>query len=138
MMTDFDETFYDELDAAHESILELALESEGHTIDPKVRESLPDSCFGIVEEVDGKTKRSYPLVVPGNKQATDALISKAVQFFHYAKEDRRKPLAQAIIRAIRENRVSIEISEASQILRYVNKSDLPKTITIVPRKAKKK
>ncbi len=132
-MTDLE---YMELDAAFESIFDLAM--EGHTIDPKVREKLPDSSFGIIEEEDdGKKKRSYPLVVPGDKQLTEDLVTKAVQFFHYCKPERRETLAKAIVRAIAENNVSIEISEASQILRYVDKKNLPKTIHIVPRKPRK-
>ena len=131
-MTDLE---YMELDAAFESIFDLAM--EGHTIDPKVREKLPDSSFGIIEEDDGKKKRSYPLVVPGDKQSTEELITKAVQFFHYCKPERREILAKAIVRAIAENGVKSEISEASQILRYVDKRDLPKTVHVVPRKPRK-
>lgn len=131
-MTELD---YMEMDSALESVFDLAM--EGHTIDPKVREKLPDECFGIIEEEDGKKKRSYPLVVPGDKKLTDELVTKAVQFFHYCKPDRRETLARAIVRVIRENDIKIQISEASQILRYVDKSNLPKTVTLIPRKPRK-
>lgn len=133
-MTELD---YKEIDAVLESVFDVVMES-GHTIDPKVREKLPDSSFGIIEEENGKVKRSYPLVVPGDKNLTDELVTKAVQFFHYCKPERRESLAKAIVSAIRENKISIEISEASQILRYVDKSTLPKTVKIVPRKPRSK
>ena len=129
-MTDLE---HRELEEVFESIFDTAC--EGHTIDPKVREKLDDSSFGLVEvDENGEKKRSYPLVVPGNKKKTDELITKAVQFFHYCKQDRREKLAKAIVSAIAANNSKIEISEASQILRYVDKSSLPKTVTIVPRK----
>ena len=41
---DFDE----EMDSVLESTLSLALEAEGHVIDPKTRDSLPDNAFGGV------------------------------------------------------------------------------------------
>ena len=41
---DFDE----EMDSVLESTLSLALEAEGHVIDPKTRDSLPDNAFGVV------------------------------------------------------------------------------------------
>ena len=41
---DFDE----DMDSVLESNLEFALEAEGHVIDSKTRDSLPDNAFGVV------------------------------------------------------------------------------------------
>lgn len=126
--------FEDELAGTYESMFEGVMEAS-HTISNEVREKLPDDCFGIIEKLDdGKKKRSYPLAVPGDHQKTEELITKAVQFFHYCKPERREALAKNIIKVIRKYNVKISISEGSQIFNYVKDSSLPKTVTLVPRK----
>ena len=129
--------FEDEISGAYESVLDVALEA--HTISKQVRDKLPDSCFGVIEKnEDGTKKRSYPLAVPGDKAKTDELITKAVQFFHYCKPERREALAKNIMKTIRKYGVQISISEGSQIFNHVKKTNLPPTVTLVPRKSKKK
>ena len=126
---------YDEndIDSAFESVFDLAM--EGHTIDPKLRERLPDGCFGVIEtNEDGTKKRSYPLRVPGDIDKTRECVSKAIQFFHYCKEPRRAQLAKNIFAVIRKDHLAISINEKSQVLRYINKNSLPKTVTIEPGK----
>ena len=125
---------YKELDGAFESIFEIAMEE--HTISPEVRKKLPDDCFGIIEEEDGKVKRAYPLVVPGDKEKTKELISKSVMMFHYCKPERRETLAKNILKAIKTYKVPVEMSAGNQILKYIDRNDLPKCVTIVPRKTR--
>lgn len=127
---------YAEIDAMYAEIFDMAM--EGTTISEKQRRNLPDDCFGLIEEhEDGTAKRSYPLIVPDDKKLTHELITKAVQFFHYCKPNQKAELANNIVRAISETGTEIEISEASQILRYVNKDELPTCVTIVPKKGRK-
>ena len=86
---DFDE----DMDSVLESNLEFALEAEGHVIDPKTRDCLPDNAFGVVytseteKDKDGNPKRyrKYPLVVKNDKAKTKQLVSKALTFFNYCK-----------------------------------------------------
>ena len=127
---------YAELDNDLADIFDMAMEA--HTIDNATREKLPDKCFGVIEEnSDGTKHRSYPLVVPGDDAATTELIGKAVQMFHYCKPERREALAKNIMAAIRKYNVPIEMSEASQIFKYVDKSRIPKCVTLVAKKEKK-
>lgn len=126
---------YQEIDAALESVFAAAMEA--HTIDPKVRESLPDECFALVTtDDDGKVKRSYPLRVPGDKAKTQELISKAVAMFHYAKPDQKKQLAEAIVRIMHKENPKMQIGKRNQIFRYVDPEDFPKSVTIVEKEQK--
>ena len=120
---------YMEIDAALESVFDTAMEA--HTIDPAIRKKLPDNCFAIIEtDEKGKTKRSYPLMVPGDKAKTAELCSKAVQMFHYCKPERKPMLAKAILKTIKGNKISLTISSRSQIFKYVSQKDFPKSVTI--------
>ena len=122
-----------EIDVAFESVFELAMEA--HTIDPAVREKLPDNCFAIVGDYDGKFIRAYPLKVPGDKAKTTELCSKAIQMFHYCKAERKADLAKAILKTVKSEKVTLTISNRNQIFRYVNQSEFPKTVTIKDAKA---
>ena len=108
------------LDAIYGSVYDYALEGPGgHVIPDDVRESLDDSDFGIPSE------RKYPLRVPGNKKLTEELVAKAIQFFHYATNDKRKTLAANIMRVIKEERLSIKLDSKNLIFKYVSYNDLP-------------
>ena len=54
---DFDE----DMDSVLESSLEGVLEAEGHVIDPKTRDSLPDNAFGVVYTSD--TERTKMVIL---------------------------------------------------------------------------
>lgn len=103
---------YGEIDAAFESVLEYALEADEHTISTEQRDKLPDSAFGIPKE------RKYPLYVKGDPKATRALCTKAIQFFHYAIEPRRKELASNIVKVIVREKLDIKINPNSKICDY--------------------
>lgn len=121
---------YQEIDNALESVFSAALEA--HTIDPKVREQLPDDCFALISKDDnGKLKRSYPLRVPGDKAKTQELITKAVQMFHYCKPEQKKQLAQAIVQMLKQEKIEMRIGKRNQIFRFVDPEDFPKTVSIV-------
>lgn len=120
---------YTEIEQAFESVFDMAM--EGHTIDPSIRKNLPDNCFAIVEKGEnGEVKRSYPLMVPGDKVKTAELCSKAVQMFHYCKPDRKPALAKAILKTVKSNKVVLTISSRSQIFKFVSQKDFPKSVTI--------
>lgn len=127
---------YIEIELAMESVLDTAMESaKGHVIDPKVRDALPDRAFGIVyQDENGKTQRKYPLVVKNDPEVTRELISKAIQFFHFARSDWKPQLAKAIAKAIRSEKVKITINKKSQIFKYVSEKDLGDTVTIIESK----
>ena len=118
---------YHEIDLVMEAILIDALESE-HTLDPKIRKTLPDDCFAVV---DGD-KKIYPIKVPGDTEKTKELIQKAVQMFHYCKPQYKKQLANALLKAIIENKVKMSISERNQFLKYIDPNKLPKSVVITP------
>ena len=89
---------YMEMDAALESVFDFAMEASSHTIDKATREKLPDSCFGVITTFEsGEKKRIYPLRVPNDAEKTKELTGKAIQFFHYCKEQYRDELAKANI-----------------------------------------
>lgn len=120
-----------DINAVYESIFDIAVESS-HVIDKETRNRLPDDCFGIIgTDSDGKPKRSYPLRVPGDKQKTSELCSKAIQMFHYCKPEWKKDLAKSIVRVISSEKLSIQINKRNQMFRYVSESDLPKSVTLV-------
>lgn len=126
-----------EIDQAFGSVFDAAIEA--HTIDPEVRKKLPDKCFAIVETDDkGNVKRSYPLMVPGDKAKTTELCSKAIQMFHYCKPNRKPELAKAILRTIKGNKISLTISNRNQIFRFVSQNDFPKSVTIKQAELKSK
>ena len=124
---------YIELNAVMESVFDTAMESgRAHIIDPKVRDCLPDKAFGIVfEDENGKTQRKYPLVVKSDPEATKELIGKAVAFFHFCKPEWKAELAKKILQAIREEKIKMTINKKSQIFKYINEKDMPKTVTLV-------
>lgn len=126
---------YTELDLAFESVFDAAMEA--HTIDPAIRKKLPDKCFAIIETDDnGNPKRSYPLMVPGDKAKTTELCTKAIQMFHYCKPNRKPALAKAIVKVIKSEKISLSINSRSQIFKYVPPASMPKTVTIKEAKAK--
>ncbi len=122
---------YHDIELALESVFDTAVEAS-HIIDPKTRDSLPDEAFGIVfADKDGKTQRKYPLIVKSDPEATKELVSKAIAFFHFAKPDWKAELAKNILRIIRDNKLNVTINKKSQIFKYINEKDLPKTVKIV-------
>ena len=138
---DFDE----DMDSVLESNLEFALEAEGHVIDPKTRDCLPDNAFGVVytseteEDKDGNPKRyrKYPLVVKNDKDATKKLVSKALTFFNYCKPEYKKGLAQKIVAVIKSEKIEVTVSRNNAFLKYVSESQLPQYIKVVDVKKKK-
>lgn len=135
-MTEFE---YQEMDSALESVFDVAMEATSHTIDPKVREKLPDYCFGVIEEFpSGEKKRIYPLRVPKDPQKTKELTTKAIQMFHYCKPDRRKQLAESIVKVIKQENMTISIARTNQMFKYVSITSLPKSVTITEPKARSK
>ncbi len=126
---------YLEIDYAMEAVFDTAMEAaetKGHIIDPKVRDCLPDRAFGIVfKDEKGETQRKYPLVVKNDPEVTKELVSKSIQFFHFAKSEWKAPLAKKILQVIKEEKLSITINKKSQIFKYINERDLPDTVKII-------
>lgn len=137
--------FDNEMDSVLESMLEGVLEADGHVIDPKTRDSLPDNAFGVVytseteKDKDGNPKRyrKYPLVVKNDKDATKKLVSKALTFFNYCKPEYKKGLAQKIVAVIKSEKIEVTVSRNNAFLKYVNESQLPQYIKVVDVKKKK-
>lgn len=137
--------FDNEMDSVLESMLEGVLESDGHVIDPKTRDSLPDSAFGVVytseteKDKDGNPKRyrKYPLVVKNDKETTKRLVSKALTFFNYCKPEYKKGLAQKIVAVIKSEKIEVTVSRNNAFLKYVPESRLPEYIKVVDTKKKK-
>ena len=131
--------FDNEMDSVLESMLEGVLEADGHVIDPKTRDSLPDSAFGIVytsetekdKNANPKRYRKYPLVVKNDKDATKKLVSKALTFFNYCKPEYKKGLAQKIVAVIKSEKIEVTVSRNNAFLKYVNETQLPKNIKVV-------
>lgn len=131
--------FDDDMDSVLESMLEGVMEAEGHVIDPKTRDSLPDSAFGIVytseteKDKDGNPKRyrKYPLVVKNDKEATKQLVSKALTFFNYCKPEYKKDLAKKITSVCKSEDIQVTVSRNNAFLKYVNETQLPKNIKVV-------
>lgn len=137
--------FDNEMDSVLESMLEGVLESDGHVIDPKTRDSLPDSAFGVVytseteKDKNGNPKRyrKYPLVVKNDKETTKRLVSKALTFFNYCKPEYKKGLAQKIVAVIKSEKIKVTVSRNNAFLKYVPESRLPEYIKVVDTKKKK-
>ena len=137
--------FDNEMDSVLESMLEGVLEADGHVIDPKTRDSLPDSAFGIVytseteKDKNGNPKRyrKYPLVVKNDKDTTKKLVSKALTFFNYCKPEYKKGLAQKIVAVIKSEKIEVTVSRNNAFLKYVSESQLPQYIKVVDVKKKK-
>ena len=137
--------FDNEMDSVLESMLEGVLEADGHVIDPKTRDSLPDSAFGVVytseteKDKNGNPKRyrKYPLVVKNDKDATKKLVSKALTFFNYCKPEYKKGLAQKIVAVIKSEKIEVTVSRNNAVLKYVSESQLPQYIKVVDVKKKK-
>ena len=137
--------FDNEMDSVLESMLEGVLEADGHVIDPKTRDSLPDSAFGVVytseteKDKDGNPKRyrKYPLVVKNDKDATKKLVSKALTFFNYCKPEYKKGLAQKIVAVIKSEKIEVTVSRNNSFLKYVSESQLPQYIKVVDVNKKK-
>ena len=132
---DFDE----DMDSVLESSLEGVLEAEGHVIDSKTRDSLPDNAFGVVytsdteKDKDGNPKRyrKYPLVVKNDKAKTKELVSKALTFFNYCKPEYKKDLANKIVSVCKSQNLEDTVSRNNAFLKYVNETQLPKNIKVV-------
>ena len=137
--------FDNEMDSVLESMLEGVLEADGHVIDPKTRDSLPDSAFGVVytseteKDKNGNPKRyrKYPLVVKNDKDATKKLVSKALTFFNYCKPEYKKGLAQKIVAVIKSEKIEVTVSRNNAFLKYFSESQLPQYIKVVDVKKKK-
>lgn len=126
---------YFEIEAAMESVFDIAMEAKGHIVDPKVRDSLPDRAFAIVyKDEDGKTQRKYPLVVKNNPQVTKELVVAAITHFHFCKPQWKTQLAKKIVQVIREEKVEVSINKKSQIFKYINEKDLPDTVKVIETK----
>lgn len=136
--------FDNEMDSVLESMLEGVLESDGHVIDPKTRDSLPDNAFGVVytseteKDKNGNPKRyrKYPLVVKNDKETTKRLVSKALTFFNYCKPEYKKGLAQKIVAVIKSEKIEVTVSRNNAFLKYVPESRLPEYIKVVDTKKK--
>ena len=137
--------FDNEMDSVLESMLEGVLEADSHVIDPKTRDSLPDSAFGVVytseteKDKNGNPKRyrKYPLVVKNDKDTTKKLVSKALTFFNYCKPEYKKGLAQKIVAVIKSEKIEVTVSRNNAFLKYVSESQLPQYIKVVDVKKKK-
>ena len=137
--------FDNEMDSVLESMLEGVLEADGHVIDPKTRDFLPDSAFGVVytseteKDKNGNPKRyrKYPLVVKNDKDATKKLVSKALTFFNYCKPEYKKGLAQKIVAVIKSEKIEVTVSRNNAFLKYFSESQLPQYIKVVDVKKKK-
>ena len=132
---DFDE----DMDSVLESSLEGVLEAEGHVIDSKTRDSLPDNAFGVVytsdteKDKDGNPKRyrKHPLVVKNDKAKTKELVSKALTFFNYCKPEYKKDLAKKLVSACKSQHLAVPVSRHHAFLQSANETQLPKNITVV-------
>lgn len=137
--------FDEEMDSVLESALDVAMEADGHVIDSKTRDALPDNAFGVVytseteKDKDGNPKRyrKYPLVVKNDKEATKKLISKALTFFNYCKPEYKKELAKKIVAVIQSEKIEVTVSRNNAFLKYVNETQLPKYIKVVEVKKSK-
>ncbi len=109
---------------AYGSVMDMACEGN-HVIDKDQRDNLDDKDFGLIVEENGKKKRKYPLRLPGDKNKTKELLTKAIQFFHFCKGSYRAELANNICRVMKEENVVIKIDPKSPLRRYVKDSDWP-------------
>lgn len=71
------------------------------------RKAIPDKLFGL------PMLRKYPL-------DTEERLRKAIQFFHYCKEENRKELANNIIKRMKALHLDIEFSEKSLVRKYAS------------------
>lgn len=137
--------FDEEMDSVLESALDVVMEADGHVIDSKTRDALPDNAFGVVytseteKDKDGNPKRyrKYPLVVKNDKEATKQLVSKALTFFNYCKPEYKKDLAKKIVAVIQAEKIEVTVSRNNAFLKYVNETQLPKYIKVVDVKKSK-
>lgn len=137
--------FDEEMDSVLESALDVVMEADGHVIDSKTRDALPDNAFGVVytseteKDKDGNPKRyrKYPLVVKSDKEATKQLVSKALTFFNYCKPEYKKDLAKKIVAVIQSEKIEVTVSRNNAFLKYVNETQLPKYIKVVDVKKSK-
>lgn len=137
--------FDEEMDSVLESALDVVMEADGHVIDSKTRDALPDNAFGVVytseteKDKDGNPKRyrKYPLVVKNDKEATKQLVSKALTFFNYCKPEYKKDLAKKIVAVIQSEKIEVTVSRNNAFLKYVNETQLPKYIKVVDVKKSK-
>ena len=112
------------------SEIDMVMEAYGSVMDA-VCEGLDDKDFGLIIEEDGKKNRKYPLRMPGDKNRTKELLTKAIQFFHFCKGPYREQLAKNICRVMNEENVVIKIAKNSPLRRYVKDSEWPDGCMIV-------
>ena len=115
---------------AYGSVMDAVCEGN-HVIDKNEREGLDDKDFGLIIEEDGKKNRKYPLRMPGDKNRTKELLTKAIQFFHFCKGPYREQLAKNICRVMNEENVVNKIAKNSPLRRYVKDSEWPDGSMIV-------
>lgn len=137
--------FDDEIDSVLESVLSGVMEAKDSILDPKTRDSLPDSAFGVVytseteKDKYGNPKRyrKYPLVVKSDKAATKKLVSKALTFFNYCKPEHKQALAKKIVAVCKSEKIQVTVSSNNSFLRYVPETRLPEYIKVVKVNKKK-
>lgn len=115
---------------AYGSVMDAVCEGN-HVIDKNEREGLDDKDFGLIVEEDGRKNRKYPLRMPGDKNRTKELLTKAIQFFHFCKGPYREQLAKNICRVMNEENVVIKIAKNSPLRRYVKDSEWPDGCMVV-------
>lgn len=120
---------YNDDDLIMNEVFDYAMESATRTkiLNTKTRDSLPDDAFGIVARTDeGERIRKYPLVVKGDPSATEELVQKALDYFHYCRPDWKPQLARKLVQVINEEKkIHVSISAKHAIFKYVDRSELP-------------
>lgn len=107
-----EQTGYEAVDAAFESVFDYAMEATEHVLTKAERDALPDSAFGIPSE------RKFPLIIKGNPDLTQKSVTQAYKMFHYAKPQYKKELATNIIKAIKSQHIDLKINPKSMICKY--------------------
>lgn len=111
-----------EIDLAFESVFDMAMEatSKKNIISPAVRKNLPDSAFGVIYRTkEGEVKKLYPLIVKDNKQQTEELINRAIEYFNYCNPLYKSQLAENILKAINTTGIKVKIHPRNAINKFV-------------------